>query len=139
MPLPIIGELLATGLRIIDKVIPDPAAKLAAQTELLKLQQNGELAYLAAETDLAKGQIAINATEAANASLFISGWRPALGWLIISILGTNYLIVPLLAWLAPLTGLAAPGRLDIGELYPVLLGMLGLGGMRTYEKKNGVA
>lgn len=132
-------DLLSIGSKLIDKLIPDPAAKAAAQLELVKLQQTGELAALASDTQLAQGQLEINKIEAANSSLFVSGGRPALMWLIVLILATNYLVVPMLAWLAPLTHLPPPGRLDIGELYPVLLGMLGLGGMRSYEKAKGVA
>jgi hypothetical protein len=127
------------GGKLIDRLIPDPAQKQAAALELLKLQQSGELAQLAADTDLAKGQLGVNQTEAANTNVFVSGWRPAVGW--VSVLGLFYAFVlkPIASpWAAKLLG-APLEALDMGTLGTLLFGMLGLGGMRTVEKINGVA
>lgn len=139
MALPILGDLIQAGLRIIDKVIPDPQAKTAAQLEFIKLQQAGEFKELDAATQLAQGQIDTNKQEAGHQSLFVAGWRPAMGWICGAIFASNYIGVPLLAWLSPLLHIPPPPRLDIGEVLPVLLGMLGLGGLRTTEKVKGVA
>jgi hypothetical protein len=125
--------------KIVDRVIPDKQAQAAAQLELLKMHQTGELAELAAETDLAKGQMEINKIEAANSNLFVSGWRPMLGWTCGAIFMANYIGAPLLAWLSPLLDIPPPPRLEMGEVLPVLLGMLGLGGLRTAEKIKGAA
>jgi hypothetical protein len=126
--------LLDVGGKVIDRVIPDPTAKAAANLELLKLAQNGELAQLAAQTDLAKGQLAVNEAEAANGATFVSGWRPFVGWVCGSGLGFQFLLAPLLTWAAALAGhpVRVP-ELDMSTLLTLLTGMLGLGGMRTLE------
>src|ERR1700704_2573287 len=66
--------------KIFDKVMPDPAAAAAAKLEVMRLAQTGELAQLTADTQLAVAQIDVNKAEATNPSLFVSGWRPFIGW-----------------------------------------------------------
>lgn len=139
MALPIVGSLIEAGMKILDKVIPDPQAKLEAQYKLLALQQAGEFKEIDAQLQMAQGQMDINKIEAGSTSLFVSGWRPAVGWVCVAIFAANYIGVPLLSWLSPLLGVPPPPRLDLGEVLPVLLGMLGLGGLRTAEKMKGVA
>ena len=80
MALDPLTAVLDIGGKIIDKLWPNPADREAAKFKLFELQQSGELAVLAAETDLAKAQIAVNEAEAKSASLFTAGWRPAIGW-----------------------------------------------------------
>ena len=98
-------------------------------------------------TDLA--QMEINKQEAAHASLFVAGWRPAVGWVGVAALGYQFLVYPLLTWVwvwawgqgmgwVP-AGLAPPPVLEADQLWVVLSGILGIAGMRTYEKKQGVA
>jgi hypothetical protein len=120
--------LLGLGGKLIDKLIPDPAARDAAKLELLKLQQSGELAAMLAQTE-------INKVEAANPSVFVSGWRPAIGWVCALAMAYQYLLRPFLAAFYPV--LTFPGLDD--NLWQLLAGMLGLGGLRTFEKLNGVA
>ena len=72
MALDPISILLEIGSKVIDRVFPSPEAAAAAKLELLKMQQTGELAQLAAETDLAKGQLAINQAEAQSTNWFVS-------------------------------------------------------------------
>ena len=127
---PLIGKVL-------DRVLPDPAAKAAAQLELVRLAQAGELAHLDAEVKLAVGQMEINKAEATNPSLFVSGWRPFTGWGCGLGLVTSVLIGPLFTWIAALVGHPTPFPvIDTSILMTTLAGMLGLGGMRTYEKLN---
>ncbi len=135
-----ISIALDIGGKIIDKIWPDPAQKAQAQLELFKLQQSGELAQMTAETQLAQAQAAVNQAEAANANLFVAGWRPWIGWVCGSGLAYQYLAAPLLTWFASLIGhpTTAPS-LDIATLMQLLFGMLGLGAMRTVEKLNGKA
>lgn len=127
--LPMIGGVIDKALDF----IPDPAeaakAKAAAQSQLLTA--------LSAE-DL--GQAQTNTSEAGNASVFVAGWRPAVGWVCAAGLASQFLAGPLLTWGAGLFGhtLAYPS-LDMGSLMTLLLGLLGLGGMRTLEKLQGVA
>lgn len=134
IPIPIVDSLLNLGGKLIERLFPDPTARAAAQLELVKLQQSGALAELAAETDLARGQQKINEVEAGNASLFVSGWRPSVGWLCCASLAYQFIVRPLLITF----GKPAPG-LEVGDLLTILLGMLGLGGLRTAEKWKGVA
>jgi hypothetical protein len=125
--------------KIIDKVIPDPAAKAAFQIEMLKLNQSSEFKQLDAELEMARNQTDINKVEAGSSNLFVSGWRPFIGWACGFIFCANYIGVPLMAWASGIYGWPAPPRLEIGEILPVLLGMLGLGGLRTAEKIKGAA
>jgi hypothetical protein len=139
MSLDPISAALDLGGKLIDRLIPDPAQKQAAALELLKLQQSGELAQLTADTDLAKGQLGVNQAEAANPNLFVSGWRPFIGWICGAGLGYAFLVRPIAGPLAQKYLGAPMDALDMGTLGTLLFGMLGLGGMRTVEKINGVA
>lgn len=128
-------SLLSLLPSLLDKLLPDPGAAAAAKLELLRLVQTGELAALQAETTLAQGQNEVNKIEAASSSLFVAGWRPAVGWICAGSLGFKFIAAPLLVMF---TTAQLP---DIGanELIPLLLGMLGLGGLRTIEKVRGKA
>jgi len=123
---PIIGPL-------IDR-IPDPNERARAKEQI-----EGQM--LAAMTSLVQGQLEINKAEAQHGSIFVAGWRPSIGWVSSAALGWNFIIQPIANWLAYLYGvdLAGVPTLDTGELTTILLGMLGLGGLRTYEKRLGVA
>lgn len=123
-----IDDAVAAALKVLDKFIPDPAAKAQAESDL----RNSLLQWDKAQTD-------VNAVEAANPNVFVSGWRPALAWVCAIALAANYLF-PYIAWLlTPLTGpLTPPPKLD-GALMELVTAMLGLAGLRTYEKTKGVA
>ena len=123
-----LDAILGIGGKLIEKLIPDPAAQDAARLELLKLQQSGELAAMTAQTE-------INKAEASNPSVFVSGWRPAIGWVCALAMGYQYLARPLMVAFMPT--LAFPGLDD--NLWQLMMGMLGLGGLRTFEKTQGVA
>jgi len=130
-----VGGVVQVIGKVLDKVIPDPAAKAAAVLELSKLQQTGELAVLATEAGLAQGQIDINKIEAATDGIFKGGWRPFMGWVCGAAFAYQFIGRPFLVWLSPALGVpAGPPALDMGDLMTVLMGMLGLGGMRTYER-----
>lgn len=100
-----------------------------------------EKAQLAAAVTLVQGQMAVNQAEAANPSVFVAGWRPAIGWICGGALAFHYIVRPLLPWLFMLFGKPMPALppLDLGDLFTILFGMLGLGGLRTFEKTKGVA
>jgi len=136
----IIGGVVSIGAKLIDRLIPDPAQKAAAQLELLKMQQSGELAQMTADTELAKGQLAVNQAEAGSSNLFVAGWRPFVGWMCGLGLGFQFIVSPLATWGAGLYGKTVVfPPLDMGTLLTLLFGMLGLGAMRTKEKIEGVA
>jgi hypothetical protein len=132
MALDPVTAALDIGGKLIDKFFPDPTAKAEAQLKLLALQQSGELSAMMAQTD-------INKVEAANPSLFVSGWRPAVGWVCVFGLVYTFMAQPLLTWYANNHTLTAPPVLDLGTLVTLLGGMLGLSGLRTKEKIEGVA
>ena len=137
---PLVGILAGLGDSLIKRLWPDPADQAKAQLELFKLQQSGELAALAAETQLISKQLDVNAVEAASPNLLVSGWRPYIGWVCGFAFSTVYVIGPLGEWIAALLGHPMPfPRLDLSEMMPVLLGMLGLAGMRTAERLKGKA
>jgi len=140
MALDPVTAMLDIGGKVIDRLFPDPGQAATAKLELIRLQQSGELAMLAADVEIAKGQMATNQTEAATGSLFIGGWRPAIGWTCAGAFAYKFVLAPAGAF-----AMAASGHpidlpvLDFTEMSTILLGMLGLGGMRTIEKVKGVA
>ncbi len=112
-----------------------------AKIELFKLQQSGELAKLAAETDLAKGQLEINKVEAASESLFIAGGRPFVIWIGGFSLAYAAILEPLLRFTAAV-GFGYTGTfpaIDTTITLQILGGLLGFGYLRSQDKKNGVA
>lgn len=135
-----IGSIADLAGKILDKVIPDPVKAMEAKTELLKLQQSGELAALASETDLLKGQLAVNQAEAGSASLFVSGWRPAVGWVCAFSLLYVAILEPM-ARFAAMVWIKYAGPfpvIDTTVTFQLLFGMLGIAGMRSFEKVKGV-
>ncbi len=127
-------DIVGIAGKLLDKILPDKEANAAAKAKLLELQLNGELEAMRAETDLAKGQMEVNKTEALNANLFVSGWRPFIGWCCGAIFIANFFVIPVLAWASPIWNIPPPPRLEVGEVMTVLGGMLGLGSLRTVEK-----
>ena len=132
---------LDIGGKLIDRLWPDPAQRDAAKVKLLEMQQTGELAKLTAETDLAKGQLAVNAEEAKSSNWFVAGWRPFVGWMCGAGLCYAAILEPL-ARFAAQVGFGYSGQFPVIDnmlTLQILMGMLGLGGMRTFEKGKGVA
>jgi hypothetical protein len=106
----------------------------SAITGDISAEKKVELEIKMAEFEAAaiNAQAEINKVEASSASLFVAGWRPALGWCGVIIIAVTYLINPILtAFGVPVAGV------DMADLWPVITGMLGLVGARTYEKKTG--
>lgn len=99
-----------------------------------------EKAQLAAAVTLVQGQLAINQAEAANPNVFVAGWRPFIGWVCGAACAWNWIVLPAVKFGAvylghPITFSPA----DLSEMLPVLMGMLGIGALRTVEKVKGVA
>lgn len=119
---------------VVNRLWPD-----ASEADRQKLAL--ALAQLDAEAKAQQGQLAVNRAEAEAASLFISGWRPALGWCIAAILAYSYIAYPLLAFaLAAADSTFSPPVLALDDsLWQLILGMLGLAAGRTVEKIKGVA
>lgn len=135
-----ISLALDLGGKLIDRIWPDPTEAAKAKLELVKMQQSGELAQLAANTDLAKAQTATNTAEAASSSIFVSGWRPFIGWTCGSGLGFQFVVAPVATWVSSLAGYPVTfPALNAELLVTLLFGMLGLGAYRTVEKIKGVS
>jgi len=133
MALDPISAALDLGNTLITRIFPDPAQAANAKLELLKLQQSGDLATMTAQTD-------INKVEAASSSLFVSGWRPAIGWVCALALAYQYLGKPLATGILPVFGVNVPPLPGLDDnLWQLMMGMLGMGGLRTFEKVQGVA
>lgn len=129
---PLILPLLSIGEKLIDKFFVTPEEKAKAQYELLKLEQDGEFKKIIS-------QLEINAKEAAHPSVFVAGWRPAIGWICGAGFAYQTILHPLLQWLAVAKGWPLPPVPDMELLNYILGGILGLGAYRSYEKKVGVA
>lgn len=117
---------------LLSKVIPDvnERNKLAHEIKTMAEKQANE--QILAQLDL-------NKTEAAHKSMFVAGWRPFIGWTCGVSMAFNFIVVPLGGPFIEAYTEIALAPLDLEVMMPVLLGMLGLGGMRSYEKRNGVA
>lgn len=116
--------------------IQDPANAL----KIVQLQANQELQLATLQQQLELAQAQTNTEEASSRSLFIGGWRPAVGWSCAAAFCYAFIVAPFSTWIATLTGHPVPlPTLDLSQMMPVLLGMLGLGGLRTYEKVRGVS
>ena len=127
-----IEQLIAPVTGLLDKFIEDKDKKNAIAFQLSTMAERHA-------QELAKAQIEVNKTEAAHRSLFVSGWRPAVGWTCCLGLASNYLLIPMANFaLALADSTIEVPVLDISTMMPVLMGMLGLGAMRTAEKVKGV-
>ena len=133
-----ITAIFNVGNTLIEKLIPDVNAQAAAKEKLTEMQINGELAQVAAETDLVKAQVGVDLAEAQNPNVFVAGWRPFIGWVCGSALAANYMVFPLMTWVTGLFGHEVrPPALQLGDLISLVMGMLGFGALRSWDKKNG--
>lgn len=135
---PLLTGLLTLLPEVLDKVLPDKAKADEAKIKLLDLAQKGELAVLDADLKLALGQMEINKAEATT-DLFRGGWRPAAGWVCVSGLFYQFILSPLLPWIFNALGSHLPPMppIDNDTLMTLLGGLLGLGGLRTFERIRG--
>ena len=127
----LLGPILEVGKTLLDRFVPDPEKKQAAEMELIRMAADGELKQVIA-------QLEINAREASHSSVFVAGWRPFFGWA--GGFGFLYATIgqPLLAWAAQIKGWPVPPSLNLDLLWVVITGMLGIGSLRTFEKTKGV-
>ena len=126
--------------KVVDLVIPDPNKAAEAKLKAAEMAQKGELAVLDAELKLAMGQLEINKEEAKNPSLWVSGWRPFVGWVGASGLAYAAILEPLARFVATLSGYTgAFPLLDTTITMQILFAILGVGGLRSFDKVKGVA
>ena len=129
----ILGSLIGPATEILDKVIVDKDQKAKMAHELATMaDKHAQQALLA--------QLEINKAEAQSGSLFKGGWRPAVGWTCALVFFYHYIFQPCILFFAALFGAEIPElpEFDMSTLLPVLGGLLGIGGLRTYEKQKGL-
>lgn len=133
----ILGGLNIDG--ILGRFFPskEKAQEFKATMEQELLRQEGEITKAALATQAA--QIDVNKAEAATGSLFIAGWRPFIGWVCGAALVVQYIARPLLPWFAEVAGVTVPAIPSLDDsIMELMMGMLGLAGVRTFEKVKGV-
>ena len=131
MSLDPITAALDLGGKLIDHFFPDATQAGLAKLELLKLQQSGDLAIMTAQTD-------VNKVEAASGSVFTSGWRPFVGWVCATAFAIQFVFGTLAEWSATLLGHPVKfPQMEMSTMMPLLFGMLGIGGLRSYDKQAG--
>ena len=124
-----VAEAVSAALTVINKFVPDPAEKAKAEAALRDSLQQWDAQ-----------QNKINEVEAQSSSLFVAGWRPLIGWICGASLAWQFVVMPMGLWSAAVFGvhLPTPPSLD-GMLWELMFAMLGMGGLRTFEKIKGVA
>ncbi len=139
MAIPLLGLLTPIVGKILDK-IPNAGEREKARLEFeLKIaEQEAELAKALLESDTA--QVELNKVDAASNDKFRTYWRPAVAWVCVAAYAWSYLGQPIITFGLRLVGVAVPEMpsFDLGEMTPVLMGLLGLAGLRSWEKKGGV-
>jgi hypothetical protein len=129
--LAMLGSLVGPISELLDKAIPDRDLKEKLAHDIATMAERHT-------HEQVQAQLEINKTEAAHKNLFVAGWRPACGWVCVLGMAGNFLVIPLANMTLELleTGVVVP-MIDLATMLPVLMGMLGLGGLRTLEKVKG--
>jgi hypothetical protein len=128
-----IDKLIGPVTGLLDKFIEDKDQKAKLAHEVATMAQKHA-------QELAKGQLEVNKAEAQHKSIFVSGWRPAVGWCCVFGMMGNFMVIPFANFVLALLEIPVSVPLiDTATMMPVLMGMLGLGAMRTYEKRTGVS
>jgi hypothetical protein len=129
-----LGALIGPVTGLLDKFVEDKDAKNALAHEIATMSEKHA-------QQLALSQIEVNKAEAASGSLFKGGWRPFIGWVCGFAFAYHFILQPILVFGTLAAGISLPPlpEFDMSQMMPVLLGMLGLGGLRTFEKHKGVS
>ena len=128
----ILGSIFEIGKTLLDRFIPDPEKRREAEMEMLRMAADGELKQVMA-------QLEINAREATHASIFVAGWRPFFGWCGGVAFAYSTIAQPMLVWYGTAKGWPVPPDVNMDLLWVVITGMLGIGGLRSFEKTKGVS
>jgi hypothetical protein len=128
-----LSALLGPATQLLDKFVEDKDKKNELAHEIATMAERHA-------QELAKGQLDINKEEAKHRSIFVSGWRPFVGWTCGAALCYHFILAPLILFGVGISGHTVPAlpEFDMGSLMTVLMGMLGLGGLRTFEKTKGL-
>ena len=128
-----IDQLIGPITGLLDKFIEDKDKKAALAHDLATMAERH-----IHEANM--GQIEVNKAEAQHRSMFVAGWRPFLGWGLSFAMIWHFVLVPIVTFVFAYIRIEAPDlpEFDMNSLMTVLMGMLGLGGLRTYEKSRGL-
>ena len=128
-----IQALIGPATKLLGKFIEDKDTKNKIAFELSTMAEKHA-------QQLAMAQIEVNKAEAQSGSIFKGGWRPAVGWICAIAFAYHFIIKDLIMFICGVAGLELPDlpEFDMGTLLTVLGGMLGIGGLRTYEKQMGL-
>lgn len=128
-----IDQLIGPITGLLDKFIEDKDKKAALAHDLATMAERH-----IHEANM--GQIEVNKAEAQHRSMFVAGWRPFLGWGLSFAMIWHFVLVPIVTFVFAYIRIEAPDlpEFDMSSLMTVLMGMLGLGGLRTYEKSRGL-
>jgi len=128
-----IDKLIGPVTSLLDKFIEDKDQKAKLAHEVATMAEKHAL-------ELSRAQLDVNKAEAQHRSIFVSGWRPAVGWVCVLGMAGNFMVIPFSNFVLALLEIPVKIPLiDTATMMPVLMGMLGLGTLRTYEKKAGVS
>mgnify|MGYP003317958288 FL=1 len=129
----LIGSLIGPATSLLDKFIEDKDQKMALAHEISTMAERHA-------QELAKGQLEVNKVEAASKSMFVAGWRPFIGWVCGIGFLANFILIPMANFGLALASVEITiPMIDTTQMMPVLMGMLGLGAMRTVEKVQKVS
>jgi roadblock/LC7 domain-containing protein len=118
---------------LVDRLIPDRAAAEKAKAEI-------EAELIRASNEAAMAQVEVNKIEAGHSSVFVAGWRPSIGWVCAAALAWAFVVAPVASWALLVMGVKAElPAIQFDHLFELVLAMLGIGGLRTFEKLRGVA
>lgn len=132
----ILGDLIKPVTDIVSEVVVDKDKKKQLEFEIAKLVDQADARY----HDELMGQIEVNKVEAAHSSIFVAGWRPFIGWVGGFGLAYSFLLGPFIEFIARAEGYVGEMPMpDSGQLMTLVMAMLGVGAMRSYEKVQGVA
>jgi hypothetical protein len=128
-----LSKLIGPVTGLLDKFIEDKDQKAALAHEIATMSERHA-------QELALSQIEVNKAEAASGSIFKGGWRPAIGWVCASAFAYHFVLQPVIVFIVLTAGVELPPlpEFDMASLMTVMMGMLGLGGLRTYEKQKGI-
>jgi roadblock/LC7 domain-containing protein len=131
--LALVPALLPALGTLIDRLIPDRAAAEKAKAEM-------EQQLVTAANAAAMAQVEVNKIEAAHSSVYVAGWRPFIGWVCGAGLAWAFVLAPVASWALVMLGIRAElPAIQFDHLFELVLAMLGIGGLRTFEKLRGVA
>ena len=119
-----VGEAADGVANAIDRFVETEEEKKAAAVIMMKVQQQPD-----------KWQTEINKIEAGHRSIFISGWRPAIGWICVCALGWGWILAPILKFIFPEKEMPA---IELGQAISLVMALLGMGALRSYEKQKGL-